>query len=212
MAIPSFAKAVSNCLSHVLENVGVNEETVAKRRELYHQSEVIKEIGHNLMAKYCNIPSFKNYKICHFGSRIEGSTTFGMNSDIDLVYLCPFLYSIVQSNVRNTQGLCKVMIEKSAPSGYCKLKAYAVPEPYFVDHRGDRFIPNAHIDEYFQCTMDMSGISPMIKNGPSSSAGNTDHIKAILVPSNLLMSSEIIKRFHSYSWPSQNNTYDKVKE
>jgi hypothetical protein len=172
MAIPSFAKAVSNCLSHVLENVGVNEETVAKRQELYHQSEVIKEIGFNLMAKYFNIPFYKNFKICHFGSRIEGSTTLGINSDIDLVYLCPFLYSIVQSHVRNTQGLCKVMIEKSTPNGYCKLKAYAVPERYecyFVDHKGDSFIPYAHIEEHFQFTMDMSGLSPMIRNGPSSS-------------------------------------------
>jgi hypothetical protein len=203
MSIPSFAQAISSCLSHVLENVGVNETTVSKRRELYHQSEVIKEIGHTLMVKYCNCNSFENSKICHFGSQMEGSTTLSIHSIIDLVYLYPLLYSIVQYNVKETQSDFKLLIEKSAPDGYCKLKGHDKLEPIFYNQKGNCFIPHSHVKKYFLSSTDMSCFVPHIQNGPAESCNSTDHIKAIIVPNYLSVSDEIINRFRSYVWPTK---------
>ncbi|XP_052787689.1 uncharacterized protein LOC128222636 [Mya arenaria] len=64
-------------LSRVLDDIGVNRRVVRKRRDTFLLREAVETITIKIFGE--NTTSF------HFGSQSEGSTTLGMNSDIDLL-------------------------------------------------------------------------------------------------------------------------------
>ncbi|XP_052785881.1 uncharacterized protein LOC128221341 isoform X5 [Mya arenaria] len=64
-------------LSRVLDDIGVNRRVVRKRRETFLLREAVETITDKISVE--NMTSF------HFGSQSEGTTTLGMNSDIDLL-------------------------------------------------------------------------------------------------------------------------------
>ncbi|XP_052818536.1 uncharacterized protein LOC128244583 isoform X2 [Mya arenaria] len=64
-------------LSRVLDDIGVNRRVVRKRRETFLLREAVETITDKISGQ--NRTSF------HFGSQSEGSTTLGMNSDIDVL-------------------------------------------------------------------------------------------------------------------------------
>jgi hypothetical protein len=71
-------------------------------------------------------------------------------------------------------------------------------KPYYVDHEGNRFIPNKRAcQKNCKCTKDNNGLLQMINNRLSINIGNTDHITTIQVHSHPSMLSEFIKRFYS---------------
>ncbi|XP_052785811.1 uncharacterized protein LOC128221311 isoform X2 [Mya arenaria] len=67
-------------LSRVLDDIGANRRVVMKRRDTF----LLREAIETLIDTIYGIGT-TNY---HFGSQSEGSTTPGMNSDIDLVMCC----------------------------------------------------------------------------------------------------------------------------
>ncbi|KAH3896926.1 uncharacterized protein LOC127864485 isoform X2 [Dreissena polymorpha] len=73
--IPEYFPELSFRISDVLDEIGAGERTVMERRETYLLRERMMTIaGQN-----------SNHEYFHFGSQSEGTTTPGLNSDIDLL-------------------------------------------------------------------------------------------------------------------------------
>ncbi|XP_053381493.1 uncharacterized protein LOC128549148 isoform X2 [Mercenaria mercenaria] len=215
MDFPTFCEPVSLCLSEVLEALGVNERTVNKRRELYHQAEVIREMGFHLTSKICNIPTFSDTKIYHFGSKIEGSTTLGLKSDVDLVYCTPKLITVIESISEKSGSIKDVLIVKNdaTPYGHCRLrivnidgKRFQSKDMYYYDSNGSNFLPNTYLEDGSEDFT--SKLMPRLRHGPSSYYMNTDNIMAINLPPALSMTT---KNVNCFNWPAKALT-DKLRK
>ncbi|XP_052769536.1 uncharacterized protein LOC128209523 [Mya arenaria] len=65
-------------LSRVLEDIGVSEWMITKRRKMWLMAETLCDTA------FCNILGVDAF-FHHFGSQSEGSTTPGMTSDVDML-------------------------------------------------------------------------------------------------------------------------------
>ena len=115
LTIPDF----DDKLSETLDDIGVNNDMVQRRRrnELLHE-----HIG-TVMAKVRghNRPEY------HFGSRSEGATTTGLQSDLDRLF-CVSDINVIQNmeelrpeDYKNTMNLLMIQGDGIAP-GYCHLE------------------------------------------------------------------------------------------
>ncbi|XP_045205144.2 uncharacterized protein LOC123557622 [Mercenaria mercenaria] len=210
MSLPTFCEPVSVLLSRILEAVGVNEVTVTKRRQLYHQVEEVTEIGFHLASKIGNNSIVDGAKIYHFGSKIEGSTTIGLHSDVDLVHIYPNRYSIINSRSDRTGLFMHLMIKTkdATPHGYCRLCVikngrfnYQDTKQFYYDSEGTEFFPSLYVRDLEDRLS--NNLMPTFRHGPSSYYLNTDNVTAILVPPAFTMTKKRIRSFRKYYWPSK---------
>ncbi|XP_045188805.2 uncharacterized protein LOC123546518 [Mercenaria mercenaria] len=102
---------ISLKLSEVLDEIGVNDEMVKKRRYMSSQSEVM-----------MTIPVENKGKCYIFDSTAEGTTTLGLESNCHILW-CKTAYNVIQDkndwkeNVKNLQ-----MLQNEVPPGYCHLQ------------------------------------------------------------------------------------------
>lgn len=152
---PEFYHNLSHKLSEVLDDIGVNETTIIKRRRACMLVESISNI----------FQPFKNpVSIFQFGSQIEGSTTSGLNSDIDDLF-CRTEYNVIQDWSEWEKGKLQFLIvqDETTFPGYCLLQAVspdlprpAVPEEvlqdeYFThDNKGRVLVTHATCLHYLQ--------------------------------------------------------------
>jgi hypothetical protein len=111
-------------LSHVLDEIGVNQEVVMKRRRGWMLTETISNIDNKLKNN--------GSTICYFGSQTEGSTTIRLNSDIDFL-TCKHVTRLIQDWSdwdQDDDKLQLLMIQDVTTSpGYCLLQLVYPNEP-----------------------------------------------------------------------------------
>ena len=113
---------LSLVLSEVLSDLGVNEKVIFKRQE----ASAIRESALKCIKNYL----FKG--IYRLGSKAEGSTIAGLQSDSDIMHVLKY-YQVIQSTSEWTHGVRNfLMIQDDTTSpGYCMLQLlrHDVPLP-----------------------------------------------------------------------------------
>ncbi|XP_060568767.1 uncharacterized protein LOC132727348 [Ruditapes philippinarum] len=130
---PEYSSTLSLKLSEVLEDVGVNEEVVMKRRRVFMLKENIQTVTWRSL---CD-----NSTTYYFGSQSEGTTTEGLHSDTDLLHV-NYNSNVIQDWSewkQNKRNLLMIQDENVTP-GYCFLQLVRSDESLF-----ETIIPN----EYF---------------------------------------------------------------
>ncbi|XP_060597829.1 uncharacterized protein LOC132751644 isoform X2 [Ruditapes philippinarum] len=122
--MPDYTRNVSLRLSKVLDEIGVNERMVIKTRRLGLMNESIRTIGHRLKHEDVNV--------YNLGSRIEGTTTLGLSSDVDILFTLT-RFSVIQDWSEwepGKENLLMIQDETLSP-GYCLLQIlrHDVPLP-----------------------------------------------------------------------------------
>ena len=109
--VPAYYKPLSLRLFSVLDDIGASEEA----RKVRMESQVTREILRTVNWQ----PEVSVY---HFGSQADGTTTEGMKSDTDVVYILNNL-PIVTDPQEHSLGTSLVVIQDATtPAGYCKLQ------------------------------------------------------------------------------------------
>jgi len=196
-------QALSELLSEVLEAVGVNPQVVNRRRNTFLHREdagtVYEQQGGNDMTYY------------HFGSQSEGTTTPGMNSDIDRLTTfndTNIMYTL--SDWKKGKRNLLMVRDRTTPAQHYMLQEYRrnhnqpvthTDRPYRVtDEQGRVFLSNRwFIDKAAQRWGDRH-----IKKGPSNSfSEDFDFVEALRCT---ILPPEIMAWFsrpEPRHWPSQ---------
>ncbi|XP_053388983.1 uncharacterized protein LOC128552014 [Mercenaria mercenaria] len=133
---PGYIENVSLRLSEVLADIGVDERIVQKRRRTWLLRESMKTIS--LQLRDINGTGY------YLGSQSEGTTTLGLNSDIDQL-LCHnnYMYNVIQDWADWEPGKLNYLMiqDETVSSGYCLLQLLRddAPLPYNDVLDGDHF-------------------------------------------------------------------------
>ncbi|XP_045192149.2 uncharacterized protein LOC123548710 [Mercenaria mercenaria] len=184
-------RTVSLKLSKVLNDIGVNERMILKRRRTVLLWDTMDTLGTDRLLG-------KNISTYRFGSQTEGSTTLGLHSDTDTLF-CYNKYNVIQDWGEWQPGKLNLLMiqDETTSPGYCLLQCLKLDEPlpfptallnhelgrYLRVSRGKVLVKNtAHRD---------SAIPGSVSNGPASSIqggpGFADH--------------DSVPAHHCNSWP-----------
>ncbi|XP_060552143.1 uncharacterized protein LOC132713518 [Ruditapes philippinarum] len=158
---PEYSNILSLKLSDLLEDVGVNEEMVMKRRRVVMLVENIqtltwRSLGNNSTAYY-------------FGSQSEGTTTEGLNSDFDVLYV-EYAYNVIQDWSEWKQNKINYLMiqDENVTPGYCFLQLLRsdeplfetiIPDEYYIrDSKGRILLKNTFLTDY----------DDAVRHGPSN--------------------------------------------
>ncbi|XP_060598292.1 uncharacterized protein LOC132752037 [Ruditapes philippinarum] len=181
---PEYSNTLSLKLSEVLEDVGVNEKMIMKRRRAVMLLENIETVAKR--------SADVNFTVYCFGSQSEGTTTLGLNSDADIL-MADHDYNVIQDWSewkQNKTNLLMIQDENVTP-GYCFLQVLRSDEPLFEtniiyadsirDNKGRILLKNTFL----------TGIEPGTeRHGPANARPETDGYKAV----------DIVHAFPCYSW------------
>ncbi|XP_045181416.2 uncharacterized protein LOC123540445 [Mercenaria mercenaria] len=112
---PEYENNISLKLSEVLDDIGINERMVKKRRRVYMLGETITTINNQL--------TVNNQTVYFAGSRTEGATTKGLVSDFDILH-CNHYFNVMQDWSEwkpGKENLLMIKNETTTP-GYCFLQ------------------------------------------------------------------------------------------
>ncbi|XP_045192180.1 uncharacterized protein LOC123548738 [Mercenaria mercenaria] len=135
---PDYYQTVSLKLSEVLNDIGVNERMILKRRRSVLLKESMLTSTQRLLGE--------NTSCFHFGSQSEGSTTTGLHSDHDILY-CSSKFNVILDWSEWQPGrynLLMIQDETTSP-GYCLLQQLRDDEPLPIptalfDHGPSRYL------------------------------------------------------------------------
>jgi len=151
--IPHFFAALSELLYAALDAIGVNTWTVARRTDTFLRRETMKTVRFKLMG-----PNITAY---HFGSQSEGTTTPGLQSDIDLLYSYDDVNIMFRlSDWKQGKENLLMVRDETTPAQHYLLQWYRsdVPEPETVplksrykelDSRGRVFLSHRLVIDIF---------------------------------------------------------------
>ena len=123
--LPDCYQPLSLKVYQVLEDIGVNTEM----RQLRMDTSITSEILGNTSCQ----PFWTNYI---FGSSYEGTTTLGMNSDVDAVIVLNDL-PVVTDPADHPVGNCLLLVQdQTTPPGYCKLQLVHNGIPLYGNNTG----------------------------------------------------------------------------
>ncbi|XP_060574010.1 uncharacterized protein LOC132731773 [Ruditapes philippinarum] len=130
--VPNYTETVSMKLSEVLADIGVDERIVMKRRRTLLLMESIENIYHQLLDE--------NFFIYLFGSQSEGTTTIGIQSDIDQL-IRDKEYPVIQDWSDWISGLYNFLMiqDNSVSPGHCLLQSLRSDAPLPADGESDQF-------------------------------------------------------------------------
>ncbi|XP_060576581.1 uncharacterized protein LOC132733873 [Ruditapes philippinarum] len=131
--VPDYNQTVSMKLSEVLADIGVDERIVMKTRRSWLLIESITNITYQLRDGNC-LTYF-------FGSQSEGTTTKGMQSDLDQLY-CNKALPMIQDWSDWIPGLYNLLMiqDNSVSPGYCLLQVLRPDAPLPFDGESDQFL------------------------------------------------------------------------
>lgn len=157
MASSDELEAFSLSLSEVMDDIGVNEDVVIRRRRKLMAKETIQMLAYNLR----NITTTKYF----FGSLVEGTTTRDLKSDYDNLF-CLDSYTVIQSLHQWKFGPHKYLLmveDEMTPPGYCNLQllentaAKPATKPFkgfenafVIDKKGRVLLSNHIVDQYIK--------------------------------------------------------------
>ncbi|XP_060560093.1 uncharacterized protein LOC132720116 [Ruditapes philippinarum] len=139
---PDYRENLSLMLSEVLDDIGVNERMVMRRRRRY----MLKETMSNIRNRSIDL-KLTEY---HLGSQTEGSTTIGLNSDIDIL-VCVHDFNIIQDWSEWEHGKKNYLMiqDENTTPGYCFLQllhcyeprpATVIPKEHHINNRRGRIL------------------------------------------------------------------------
>ncbi|XP_060581900.1 uncharacterized protein LOC132738421 [Ruditapes philippinarum] len=131
--VPDYNQTVSMKLSEVLADIGVDERIVMKRRRTLLLTESIANITNQLLDN-------RNASVYVFGSQSEGTTTTGMQSDLDQL-ICSKAFPVIQDWSDWIPGLYNLLMiqDNSVSPGYCLLQLLRKDAPLPLDGESDQF-------------------------------------------------------------------------
>ncbi|XP_045190162.2 uncharacterized protein LOC123547263 [Mercenaria mercenaria] len=181
---PDYYRTVSLKLSEVLNDIGVNERMILKRRMV-----LLMETMWTSTWKLLGM----NMSIYHFGSRSEGSTTLGLQSDTDTLF-CLNKYNVIQDWAEwqpSRRNLLMIQDETTSP-GYCLLQKLRDDEHLptalldrLPDSRGKVLLKNTSYRD--------APLEGRVINGPASSMEGSQGIA----------DQDFVPAFHCRSWPAE---------
>ncbi|XP_045202755.2 uncharacterized protein LOC123556227 [Mercenaria mercenaria] len=124
---PEYTQNVSLRLSNVLDEIGVNDNIVMKRRNTVLTEESLRTVTKTLEGL--------DTTLFHFGSRTEGTTTAGLLPDSDTL-VCDNHFNIMQDLGEWQQGFTNLLMvrDEDTPPGYCLLQKTYENVPLPVDY------------------------------------------------------------------------------
>ena len=176
MEIPNYHKLLSRKLFNVMEKIGINEEIRQKMTEEATISEVLHTI---------TFESDSSVYIC--GSRYEGTTTKGMESDIDFVYIVKDIPVMTHCGEGEHETSVLLIQDDATPPGYSKVQLMKHGRPLFSNDTIDEIEADTFIKHKSTLTIcadragrliysfqpDYNVFSKFTRNGPSMSRPNT---------------------------------------
>ncbi|XP_053384493.1 uncharacterized protein LOC128550134 [Mercenaria mercenaria] len=125
--IPDYQENLSLRLSEVLDDIGVNEEILLKRRRAVLLGETMWTITYRSIDKRVSVQMF--------GSASEGTTTTGLNSDVDRLG-CFYGYNVIQNYAEWEPGFTNLLMiqDKTTSPGYCLLQRIRDDVPLLAKH------------------------------------------------------------------------------
>ncbi|KAH3784110.1 hypothetical protein DPMN_162061 [Dreissena polymorpha] len=189
----------SAALAKALSDIGVNEETIQLRRTTWLYVEALNTINTQLQ---------RHYNTYFFGSQSEGSTTEGMNSDIDCLG-CHRKVSVIQNIADRQCELAQLFVvtDKSTPPQCCCLQILFLPDVlfpnFYIDAQGRLFLKSNWVNMFNAGYLNKAGLIDIIQHGPSLTIGdlNLDTVSAFhcaKLPENC---QYIFKRPKPGHWP-----------
>ncbi|XP_045210717.2 uncharacterized protein LOC123562132 [Mercenaria mercenaria] len=129
--VPDYQENLSLRLSEVLDDIGISEEMVLKRRR--------STLLYETMATVLSMP-IKNKSIHMFGSFSEGTTTAELRSDIDCLQ-CDFDYNVIQDYAKWKHGFKNLLMirDNTTSPGYCLLQQIRDDVPLPATHALDKY-------------------------------------------------------------------------
>ncbi|KAL4219123.1 hypothetical protein ACF0H5_021706 [Mactra antiquata] len=111
-------------INKILNNEGVNEDVIRKRRKCYSQMECNERIHKYTDYSFSEKPHF-------FGSQSEGSTTLGLHSDLDSVMIPDNMVVITSSLDKIPEDMIYTFkMDKYTKNGYCLLRDISFNNSY----------------------------------------------------------------------------------
>ncbi|KAH3789375.1 uncharacterized protein LOC127841025 [Dreissena polymorpha] len=201
---PEHFQTLSIRLSDVLDDIGAGKCTVMERRETYLRIESMMIIGRQISGG-CHIEGF------HFGSQSEGSTTPGLNSDIDFLHTA--LDVNIMTDLRDWEagmGNLLMRIDDFTPPQQYLLQVIHTytPEPvtsfandlFVRKDSGEVLLSSERVKQ--QSEQKLSSLGEITKNGPSVSyVPNWDIVEAFHVCKPLPEIQHWIDRCRGRHWP-----------
>ncbi|XP_053389110.1 uncharacterized protein LOC128552117 [Mercenaria mercenaria] len=186
--VPDYKQNLSLRLSEVLDDIGVNEEMVLKRRKAVLLEETMKTIT--------RMPIHR-VSIYNFGSLSEGTTTEGLHSDSDSLN-CVHKCNVIQDIAEWEPGFRNLLMiqDNTTTPGYCLLQRIHddvpllgtyVPDKYHVrDASGRVLLKNTMIRDRTP--------AGAVQHGPSWAIHG-----AHFVPGSI--DYDVVPAYHCRSWP-----------
>ncbi|XP_052226330.1 uncharacterized protein LOC127841501 [Dreissena polymorpha] len=170
----------SAALDKALSDIGVNEETIQLRRTTWLYLEAL----HTIHQQAQDLDT----DVYYFGSRTEGSTTEGMDSDNDslVCYRFPVIHNI--ADMQFELGHIVVVMDTSTPPQCCCLQwllpdySKVLPDDFFpychIDAQGRLFLKNNGVNMFIERYYKIEGID-YTQHGPALTiAGFVDIVHA----------------------------------
>ncbi|XP_060594782.1 uncharacterized protein LOC132749114 [Ruditapes philippinarum] len=186
--IPDYTRNVSLRLSKVLDEIGVNERMVIKRRRLQLMNETLHTITTQLSQGDANV--------YHLGSRVEGTTTLGLNSDIDFLFTLPG-YKVIEdwNEWEPDRGNLLMIQDDTVSPGYCLLQILRNDAPLSEDNVYDQY---SYRDRIGRVLLKNS------INNPAAGDGRVRHGPAKSRKARLgFVSQDIVLAITCQQWPLQ---------
>ncbi|XP_053402822.1 uncharacterized protein LOC128558060 [Mercenaria mercenaria] len=187
---PDYYQTVSLKLSEVLSDICVNERMIQKRRRTALLFETMQTSSNRLQGI--------NVSIYNFGSRSEGSTTKGLNSDNDTL-LCLNEYNMIQDWGEWQPGMLNLLViqDDTTSPGYCLLQCLRIDEPLPLptavldnEQDGDHTVSRGKV--LLKNTALRHAVLPVsVMNGPAESLQG--------IPG--LADQDHVTAYHCKSWP-----------
>jgi hypothetical protein len=156
-------KGVSLRLFTILEDIGVTDFTTQERRTTFQQQEAMKTLTYRL------IYGENTQKCFYFGSQIEGSTTIGMESDIDAMLCDPAHVILDMNDWIGEKNNILIVKNNDSPPQHCSLQLCEIkrPEPLkgkrivmpetAVNMSGNALLKNSHFDSLLKQMLEVAG-------------------------------------------------------
>ncbi|XP_060573095.1 uncharacterized protein LOC132731014 [Ruditapes philippinarum] len=194
---------LSLALSEVLDDIGVNERMVMRRRRHFMLEETMRNIPHRL--------TDTNVSVYYLGSRSEGTTTRGLDSDIDVLF-CSHEFNIIQNWSEWKHGKLNYLMlqDENTTLGYCFLQLLrpdiplpvtVIPIEHYIRDRSGRVL--------YKNTIFNGAIPDAVSHGPSNARQgqhgfcDTDTVPAFSCNSWPQSASGWLERQDIRRWPTQ---------
>jgi hypothetical protein len=201
---PDYSENLSLMLSEVLHDIGVNEIIVMTRRREFMLEETMSNT-----TDWFTDDGTTSYLL---GSKIEGTTTIGLHSDVDIV-VCPHTENIIQDWSEWEHGKVNYLMiqDDNTTPGYCFLQRLRddVPLPatvifdehHITDRRGRILYKNTMINDFLEGADQKHG--PSIAEQGQNGVCDRDRVFAFSCKSWPQSASGWLHRQVIGRWPTQ---------